>query len=75
VRGFSQSVWDAAKDEARSAMIERAKVRRMISYSDLAKSIKSAKFEAYDQRLFKMLGEISSEEGRRPRDVKRGCRS
>jgi hypothetical protein len=61
-RGFSQSVWDAAKHEARSVMIERAKVRGMISYSDLAKRIKSAKFEAYDQRLFEMLGEISSEE-------------
>jgi molybdopterin synthase catalytic subunit len=62
MRGFSQSIWDAAKHEARSAMIERAKVRGMISYSDLAKRIKSAKFEAHDQRLFEMLGEISSEE-------------
>jgi hypothetical protein len=48
MRGFSQSIWDAAKHEARSAMIERAKVRGMISYSDLAKRIKSAKFEAHD---------------------------
>jgi hypothetical protein len=62
VHGFSQADWDAAKDEARMIMIERAKVRGMIPYSDLVKRIKSIKLDAHDPRLFHMLGEISSEE-------------
>ena len=60
--GFAQSDWDAAKEEARAIMIERAKVRGMIAYSDLVKRIKSITIEAHDPRLFHMLGEISSEE-------------
>ena len=59
---FSQSQWDAAKREARELLIERAKVRGMIPYSDLAGQIHSMNFEAHDQRLFHLLGEISSEE-------------
>jgi hypothetical protein len=41
-------------------MIERAKVRGMIAYSDLVKRIKSIRIEAHDPRLFHTLGEISS---------------
>ena len=43
-------------------MIDRAKVRGMIPYSDLVKQSTSIKMDAYDTRLFHMLGEISSEE-------------
>lgn len=60
--GFAQSDWDAAKEEARTIMIERAKLRGMIPYSQLVRQIKSIKIEAHDPRLFHMLGEISSEE-------------
>jgi len=60
--GFSQTDWDAAKEEARTVMIERAKVRGMIPYSNLVKQLRSIKLEAHDPRLFHMLGEISSEE-------------
>lgn len=60
--GFSEADWNAAKEEARSAMIERAKLRGMIPYSDLVKEIHSIKIDAHDPRLFHMLGEISSEE-------------
>jgi molybdopterin synthase catalytic subunit len=59
---FSQSEWDAAKREARGLLIERAKLRGMIPYSDLADQIRTMNFEAHDQRLFHLLGEISSEE-------------
>lgn len=34
----------------------------MIPYSDLAARIQTVQFEAYDQRLFNLLGEISEEE-------------
>ena len=60
--GFSQADWDAGKEEARKAMIEWAKVRGMITYSDLVKQITSVHLEAHDSRLDHLLGEISSEE-------------
>jgi len=62
IYGFQSKHWNAAKKEARAAMIQRAKVRGMISYSELVKEIKSIGFAAHDQRLFHMLGEISEEE-------------
>jgi molybdopterin synthase catalytic subunit len=43
-------------------MIERARVRGMIPYSDLVSRISAIQFQAYDQRFFHFLGEISSEE-------------
>lgn len=60
--GFSEQDWTAAKTEARDAMVGRAKVRGMITYSDLVKQITRIKLEPHDPRLFHMLGEISSEE-------------
>src|SRR5216117_1036645 len=60
--GFSQAEWDAAKQEARNLMIARAKVRGMIPYSAPAAKIKAVHLEAHDQRLFPLLGEVSSEE-------------
>jgi molybdopterin synthase catalytic subunit len=62
IYGFSQTEWDAAKKEARDILAARAKVRGMIPYSDLVKEMKSVQLEAHDQRLFHLLGEISSEE-------------
>src|ERR1700730_13279950 len=38
---FSQSQWDAAKHEVRDLLIERARVRGMIPYSELAGQIRS----------------------------------
>ena len=60
--GFVQVDWDAGKEEAREVMIERAKVRGMIPYSDLVEKITSVRLEAHDPRLFHLLGEISSDE-------------
>jgi hypothetical protein len=60
--GISAQEWNTAKEEARAAMIERAKVRGMIPYSDLVTKIHSVKFLAHDTRLFHLLGEISVEE-------------
>jgi len=60
--GITQSDWDAAKQQARDIMVGRAKVRGMIPYSELTASITAAKFAPHDQRLFDLLGEISSAE-------------
>jgi len=60
--GFPEAAWNAAKEEARRIMIDRAKVRGMIPYSDLAKQITSIKIGAHDPRLFHMIGDISIEQ-------------
>jgi hypothetical protein len=60
--GISVRHWSAAKEEARAAMISRARVRGMIPYSDLVREISAVRFQAHDIRLFHMLGEISVEE-------------
>lgn len=65
----SKSQWDAAKAEAKTIMIERAQVRGMIPYSDLASQITSLRLQAHDPRLFHLLGEISSEEDRAGRGM------
>ena len=60
--GVLQTSWNKAKNEAKQLMIERAKVRETIPYSDLAREIKAVKLAAHDQRLFHLIGEISTEE-------------
>jgi len=59
---MSNEDWKSAKAEATKVLIERAKVRGMMSYSELVKEIHTMQFEAHDPRLFKLLGEISTEE-------------
>jgi hypothetical protein len=54
--------WNAAKAEARAIMVDRARLRGMISYSDLVASIGTLRMEPHDPRLFHLLGQISSEE-------------
>jgi hypothetical protein len=60
--GFPEADWAAAKDEARDIMIDRARVRGMIPYSDLVARIQSIDMGAHDPRLFHFLGELSAEE-------------
>ena len=60
--GFSEEQWSAAKAEVKSILAARAKLRGMIPYSDLVAQLKSIRLEAHDQRLFHLLGEVSSEE-------------
>jgi hypothetical protein len=61
-RTVSQNQWDAAKREVRDILVERAKVRGMMPYSELAVQIRSMSLEPHDQRLFLLLGEVSTEE-------------
>lgn len=61
--GFSDKEWQAAKDEAKEILIERAKVRgKTISYSELVTYINAIQLEAHDIRLNHLVGEISKEE-------------
>jgi hypothetical protein len=60
--GFDNSDWESAKREVKEILIERAKIRGMISYSELVENIRTIEVEAHDIRLFHLLGEVSSKE-------------
>jgi len=60
--GFSGPDWDAAKGEAKSILIDVARRKGRIAYSELAAQIRAIEIEAHDPRMFHLLGEISSEE-------------
>jgi len=60
--GFTVQQWNEAKQEATQTLIERAKLRGMIPYSELVKHIKAVQLEAHDVRLDHLLGEISQTE-------------
>lgn len=54
--------WAAAKAEIRRILIEKARARGMIPYSELVGLVRAVNFDAYDQRLFAILGQVSLEE-------------
>lgn len=60
--GYSISDWNSAKEEVRQILIERAKLRGMIPYSELVANVKTICFEPGSFALAAMLGEISSAE-------------
>lgn len=67
--GFTREQWKAAKAEIRQILIERAKLRGMIPYSDLAYQIQSVTLNPEAYALFEMLGEISLEEDKAGRGM------
>ena len=60
--GFASPAWDAAKNEAKSILIEVARRKGRIAYSELVAQISAIDIEAHDPRMFHLLGEISTEE-------------
>ncbi len=60
--GFAPADWDAAKAEARQAMVAAAGRRGLIAYSELAAAIRTIDLEPQSTHLAHMLGEISSAE-------------
>ncbi len=60
--GFTIKEWGEAKKEMRRVLIECAKARGVIPYSDLVLRIKTIKINPEAYALGAMLGEISSEE-------------
>lgn len=54
--GFSETVWNAAKAEAKATLVERAKLRGMMPYSDLVRAISSGSFTRLTiiQRSFRL---------------------
>lgn len=60
--GYNIDEWNTAKEEMRQALIERAKVRGMIPYSELVNQVETINLEPHSYVLAAMLGEISSAE-------------
>jgi len=60
--GYDLGEWEAAKAEMREALVERAKVRGMIPYSELVEEITTIELEPNSFALAAMLGEVSTEE-------------
>lgn len=67
--GFPPEAWRFAKTEVRSILIERAKRRSFITYSQLAPEITAISVEYHDPRLNALLGEVSTEEEQRGRGL------
>lgn len=60
--GYSDELWKKAKDELRIALIQCAKNKEIVSYSDLAKKTEIIKFKPNSKIFNIMLSEISKEE-------------
>ena len=60
--GYQIANWKKAKEDMRQVLIERAKVRGMISYSELTSKITAIHIEPKSYALAAMLGEISEDE-------------
>lgn len=60
--GHSKNNWNNAKKEMRQILVERAKVRGMIPYSELVSKVRTISLEPHSFALAAMLGEISTEE-------------
>lgn len=60
--GYDQTDWENAKREAKKLIVERARTRGFIPYSDLVAGIDSIRFAPHEARFFHFLGEISEEE-------------
>ncbi len=58
----NERVWQAAKDEVRRILIERARNRETIAYSELAGAISNVSLPPDSGKLADILREISSEE-------------
>ena len=60
--GFSDQAWSAAKKEARHVMVDVARRRSVISYSDLVREIRSCVLEPHDPCLDHLLGQVAEAE-------------
>jgi molybdopterin synthase catalytic subunit len=67
--GFEGHQWDAAKNQAKTILVEVASRRGRIAYSELVHQISSLHLEPHDSRLFHLLGEISTEEDKAGRGM------
>ena len=62
IQGFAAEEWLAAKDELRRLLIEKARSKSVVAYSDAVAELKSIRFKPSDRRFHRMLDELSTDE-------------
>jgi hypothetical protein len=67
--GLTKTQWNAAKQEIRQILSQRAKLRGMIPYSELTAQLQSVQLEANSFALFSLLGEVSWDEDKAGRGM------
>ena len=60
--GYEIEDWDLAKAEVKDLLIQRAKLRGMMPYSELTTKVRTIELEPNSQALAAMLGQVSEEE-------------
>src|SRR2546423_15670108 len=60
--GSSLQDWERAKEEMRGVLVETARRKEFIPYSDLVARVHTVKLDPHSYALAAMLGEISTEE-------------
>jgi hypothetical protein len=65
-----EAAWQAAKAEGKRVLAECARARKMISYTDFMRQLRSISFATpFDSRLPQLLAEISTEEANEGRGM------
>lgn len=59
---YAQSIWDAAKQQCRDVLIQKAKAGETIPYGQLTRRVTAICFDPHDYSFHAMLYEISAEE-------------
>lgn len=67
--GFSDEVWERAKNEGLEILRKRAAKREPISYSEFCDKLGTIAFDPHDTRLAHFLGQISTEEDEQGRPL------
>ena len=60
--GYKAEDWETVKEEMRQILVERVRLRGMISYSDHVSRIETIRMEPDSFALAHMLGEVSEED-------------
>src|SRR5258705_11812624 len=66
---YPEQTWQAAKDQIRAVLVERAREQQTIAYSDLVQRIKAINLEAQDPRLDELLFQVAAEESSQGRGM------
>jgi hypothetical protein len=67
--GYAVPDWEKAKAQATKVLIDVARRKGRIAYSELAAQITEIQIEAHDPRMFHLLGEISTAEDKAGRGM------
>ncbi len=67
--GYDGSDWEKAKGQAVKVLIDVARRKGRIAYSELAAQITAIQIDAHDPRMFHLLGEISTAEDKARRGM------